>query len=212
MFRSRFTAQLWLLTLTIVPLSAQSDSTTDSLASKSRQPAGVTVVIETSLGNIEAVIDTIHAPVSGRNFLRYVDAGLYQDGRFHRTVTPATQVTQPVKIEVIQAGISPTLRGKGFPAIPLERTSVTSLKHLDGTLSMARSGPDTATSDFFICIGAQPELDFGGKRNADGQGFAAFGLVTNGMEIVRKIQASAAQGETLNPPIGIKRIIRKGSR
>jgi peptidyl-prolyl cis-trans isomerase A (cyclophilin A) len=74
---------------------------------------------------------------------------------------------------------------------------------------MARDGPDTATSDFFICIGDQPSLDFGGKRNADGQGFAAFGRVTAGMDVVRKIQAAPAEGQNLVPPVRILRVSRK---
>ena len=73
---------------------------------------------------------------------------------------------------------------------------------------MARSGPDTATSSFFICIGDQPSLDFGGRRNPDGQGFAAFGRVTRGMEVVRAIQMSPAEGQRLVPPIAILRIVR----
>ena len=71
------------------------------------------------------------------------------------------------------------------------------------------SGPDTATSDFFICIGDQPELDYGGKRNPDGQGFAAFGLVTRGMDVVKKIQQAPAEGQKLTPPVRILRIKRK---
>ena len=94
------------------------------------------------------------------------------------------------------------------PALPLERTRDTGLRHLDGTLSMARAGPDTATSDFFICIGDQPELDFGGKRNPDGQGFAAFGRVTKGMDVVRRIQQAPAEGQTLTPPVSILNIER----
>jgi peptidyl-prolyl cis-trans isomerase A (cyclophilin A) len=85
---------------------------------------------------------------------------------------------------------------------------VTGLRHVDGTLSMARAGPNTATSDFFICVGDQPSLDFGGHRNLDGQGFAAFGKVTNGMDVVKRIQASAAEGQRLTPPITITRIVR----
>jgi peptidyl-prolyl cis-trans isomerase A (cyclophilin A) len=73
---------------------------------------------------------------------------------------------------------------------------------------MARSGPDTATSDFFICIGDQPELDFGGRRNPDGQGFAAFGRVVSGMDVVRRIQQSPADGQRLTPEIKILRIRR----
>ncbi len=132
----------------------------------------VTVVIETSVGTIDAEIDTVHAPVTAANFLKYVDAGYYNGGQFHRTVKPDNQPNNPVKIEVIQAGVkSGTV---DFPPIALERTSVTGILHRDGTISMARNGPDTATSDFFICIGDQPSLDFAGKRNPDGQGFAAF--------------------------------------
>jgi peptidyl-prolyl cis-trans isomerase A (cyclophilin A) len=74
---------------------------------------------------------------------------------------------------------------------------------------MARDGPDTATSDFFICIGDQPSLDFGGKRNPDGQGFAAFGRVVRGMDVVRKIQTAPANGQTLTPPVKILRALRK---
>ena len=96
-----------------------------------------------------------------------------------------------------------------FPPIALERTSAIGLLHRDGTLSMARNEPDTATSDFFICIGDQPSLDFGGKRNPDGQGFAAFGRVVKGMDVVRKIQAAPAQEQTLTPPVRILKISRK---
>jgi peptidyl-prolyl cis-trans isomerase A (cyclophilin A) len=169
--------------------------------------APVFVVIETGLGNIEAEIDVAHAPLSAANFLKYVDAGLYDGGRFHRTVKMDNQPDNAVKIEVVQAGRP--ARTQGFPPVPLERTSATGLSHKDGTLSMARNGPDTATSDFSICIGDQPSLDFAGKRNPDGQGFAAFGRVTHGMDIVRKIQAAPAEGQRLTPPVGILRIRRK---
>jgi peptidyl-prolyl cis-trans isomerase A (cyclophilin A) len=96
-----------------------------------------------------------------------------------------------------------------FPPIKLERTRDTGLAHKDGTISMARDGPDTATSDFFVCIGDQPELDFGGKRNPDGQGFAAFGKVVKGMEVVKKIQAAPAEEQALKPPVKIIKIRRK---
>jgi peptidyl-prolyl cis-trans isomerase A (cyclophilin A) len=96
-----------------------------------------------------------------------------------------------------------------------QRTSVTGLRHVDGALSMARGGPDSAQSSFFICVGDQPSLDFGGKRNADGQGFAVFGRVVSGMDVVKKIHASktgttGAYGtETLNPPIKVTGAARK---
>lgn len=173
------------------------------------QAKPIQIVIETSLGNIDAELDSVHAPIAVRNFLAYVDSGLYANGQFHRTVRADNQPNNSVKITVIQAGQAPARRAEHFPAIELERTSVTGLHHLDGTLSMARSGPNTATSDFFICIGAQPELDFGGKRNADGQGFAAFGRVTRGMAVVRAINTAPADaGQRLTPPITITRIRR----
>jgi len=170
------------------------------------QTRPVSVVIETELGSIEAEIAGDRAPITAQNFLKYVDAGLYDGGSFHRTVKPGNQPDRDVKIEVIQAGRVPG--SAGFPPIPLERTSVTGLSHKDGTLSMARNGPDTASSDFSICIGDQPSLDFGGKRNPDGQGFAAFGRVVKGMDVVRKIQASPASGQRLTPPIRILKITR----
>ena len=178
-------------------------------ASAHAQAGRVRVTIETSLGRIEAELDSARAPGTVTNFLRYVDAHAYEGGRFHRTVTMANQPNNAVKIEVIQAGPAPEKASNAYPPIPLERTSITGLHHEDGALSMARGGPDTATGDFFICIGRQPELDFGGKRNADGQGFAAFGRVTTGMDVVRKIQTSAVEAQRLTPPIMIVGITRR---
>ena len=165
--------------------------------------ASLRVVLQTDKGDIEVELDASKAPSTVANFLRYVDAKHYDGGRFHRTVTPENQPKNKVKIEVIQAGVHPDKSKNDFPPIKLERTRDTGLKHKDGTISMARDGPDTATSDFFICVGDQPELDFGGKRNPDGQGFAAFGRVVKGMDVVRKIQSSPAAGQALTPPVGI---------
>ncbi len=178
-----------------------------SFARKGEPP--VRVVIETSLGAIEVQLEPKKAPVTTANFLRYVDGGFYDGGFFHRTVTPANQPENAVKIEVIQGGIDPSSGKKDFPPVKLERTNVTGLRHLDGTISMARDAPDTATSDFFLCVGAQPSLDYGGARNPDGQGFAAFGHVTKGMDVVRRIQMSPAQGQTLTPPVRILRVRRQ---
>lgn len=163
------------------------------------------VVLETSRGEIEIELDAVHAPVTTANFLRYVASGLYDGGVFHRTVKPDNQPGKNILIEVIQGGIDPTRNKLDGKSIALERTRDTGLKHIDGTISMARDGPDTATSDFFICIGAQPELDFGGKRNPDGQGFAAFGRVVRGMDVVRAIQQSPADGQSLKPAVKIIR-------
>ena len=166
------------------------------------------VVIETEAGEIEVEVDTVRAPTTAANFLKYVDSGFYDGGRFHRTVKPDNQPNNDVKIEVIQAGASAARVRELFPAIPLERTSATKLTHSDGVVSMARAEPDTARDQFFICIGNQPELDFGGKRNRDGQGFAAFGRVVRGMDVVRKIQSAPADGQNLTPPIRIVRARR----
>jgi peptidyl-prolyl cis-trans isomerase A (cyclophilin A) len=173
------------------------------------QSGPVAIVIETELGAIEAEIDAVHAPVTGANFLKYVDAGLFEGGRFYRTVKPDNQPDNAVKIEVVQGGRAPGT--EAFRPIPLERTSVTGLSHKDGNLSMARNGPNTATSDFSICVGDQPSLDFGGKRNPDGQGFAAFGRVTKGMDVVRRMQMQPSSAQRLTPPIRILRISRKTS-
>jgi len=173
-------------------------------------PAAPSIRLTTALGVIEAELYADKAPATVANFLKYVDAGRYTGGQFHRTVTlhPDNQPNNTVKIEVIQGGVNPDFAEKDWPAIALERTRDTGVQHLDGTLSMARAGPDTATSDFFICVGAQPELDFGGKRNPDGQGFAAFGRVTKGLEIVTKIQSASADGQKLTPPVRILKIER----
>ncbi len=172
-------------------------------SSRAQAPPPVRVLFETQLGAITIEVDAARAPVTAANFLRYVDAGFYNGGVFHRTVRLSNQPDKKVKIEVIQAGADPARARSGFPPIPLERTNKTGLAHTDGCVSMARDTPDTATSDFFICIGDQPALDFGGARNPDGQGFAAFGRVIKGMDVVRKIQAAPADAQKLTPPVKI---------
>jgi cyclophilin family peptidyl-prolyl cis-trans isomerase len=166
------------------------------------------VQLLTPLGEIEVELYPAQAPAAVTNFLRYVLEGFYRDGEFFRTVTLENQPTNDVKIQVIQAQADPARQSELFPPIPLERTRDTGLKHLDGTLSMARNGPDTAQDSFSICIGDQPELDFGGKRNPDGQGFTAFGRVVKGMDVVRKIHASPANGQELTPPVRIQGAFR----
>lgn len=165
------------------------------------------VLIRTTLGEITVEVDSVRAPVTSANFLRYVDAGAYRAGHVHRTVRLDNQPDNAVKIEVVQGGAARTDAAR-FSPVALERTNVTGLRHRDGTISMARGGPDTATSDFFFCIGDQPSLDFGGARNADGQGFAAFGQVVSGMAVVRAIQARPSEGQRLTPPVAIVEVVR----
>jgi peptidyl-prolyl cis-trans isomerase A (cyclophilin A) len=161
------------------------------------------VRIETELGKIVVELNTEAAPETARNFLRYVRGGFFDGGSFFRTVTPSNQPNSLVKIQVIQAEVASAREKESYPPIRLERTSETGLRHLNGSLSMARDGPDTAQSSFSICVGDQPELDFGGKRNPDGQGFAAFGRVVEGMEVVQRIHAAPASGQRLNPVVRI---------
>jgi peptidyl-prolyl cis-trans isomerase A (cyclophilin A) len=176
-------------------------------ASGAAQPAPLPrVLIETDLGVIEIELDAARAPRTVANFLRYVDERFFDGTSFYRTVRADNQPDNLIKIEVIQGGADGTR--PAHDPIALEPTSITGLKHLDGTLSMARNGPDTATSEFFICVGPQPELDFGGRRNPDGQGFAAFGRVVRGRDIVTRIHQQAVDRQRLAPPVPIKSLRR----
>jgi peptidyl-prolyl cis-trans isomerase A (cyclophilin A) len=174
-------------------------------AAASKNPV---VLIKTEKGDITVEVDLARAPVTAANFLRYVDGKLYDGSVFHRTVTLDNQPNNAVRIEVIQGG--QLSEEKEFPSIAQETTAATGLKHLDGTISMARGIPGSATSSFFFCIGPQPELDFGGKRNPDGQGFAAFGKVVSGMDVVKAIHVLPAEGQSLKPPVKIISIRRIG--
>ena len=172
-------------------------------------PSKPKVLIQTEMGDIELELDATKAPKTVSNFLHYVHQGFYNDGIFFRTVTMDNQPDDEIRIEVIQAQADPARQQELLPAIELESTEQTTLRHIDGAISMARMEPDTAQDHFFICIGDQKQLDFGGKRNPDGQGFAAFGHVTKGMDVVRKIQNAPANEQTLTPAIRIQRAIRQ---
>ena len=167
------------------------------------------VVVETEMGSFELEVDVDRAPVTAANFLRYVDTGQYEGGSFYRTVHADNQPGDSIRIAVIQAGRNREAATPSFPPIELERTSETGITHRDGTISMARAGPNTATHSFFICIGDQPSLDHGGMRNADGEGFAAFGRVVAGMAVVRAIHEAPYDGQRLTPPVEIVRAYRK---
>ena len=167
----------------------------------------INCLIKTELGNITVELYPSKAPVTVANFLKYVDAHLYDSSSFFRAVTLNNQPKDSVKIEVIQGGNVDS--AKEFAPIPLETTQQTGLHHKDGAISMARGKPATATCSFFICINDQPSLDFAGKRNKDGQGFAAFGKVIKGMEVVKKIQQLyPQQGQYFKPAVKIISITR----
>jgi peptidyl-prolyl cis-trans isomerase A (cyclophilin A) len=166
----------------------------------------VSCIIETSLGSIKIELYPEKAPVTVANFLKYVDQQLYNGTSFFRVCTPENEKDRTIKIQVIQGGDIP--ENKQFAPIQIETTKQTGILHQDGTLSMARDTPNSATCSFFICINDQPELNFAGKRNPDGQGFAAFGKVTTGMKIVREIQAQKEKDQHLINPVEIKSIRR----
>jgi len=168
-----------------------------------------TIIIRSEIGEIYARLDLRRAPVTSLNFLRYVDAGLFDSTCFYRVVRFDNQPKDSVRIEVIQGGRYDN-EDNGFPPIIHETTELTGIRHRNGTVSMARSTPGSATSEFFICVGDQPELDFGGKRNPDRQGFAAFGKVIKGMDVVRQIHATNSSGQYLEKPVLISEIIRAG--
>lgn len=194
--------------LPAIALAAALAHAAGAISAQTPSPSGIVAVrLQTALGDIDLAIDTARAPITAANFLRYVDGGFYDGGRFHRATRPDTY--RPVlpnrpPMEIVQAGPNPEKR-PGFPPIPLERTSVTGITHVSGVISMARGGADSATSDFFIMIDDQPSLDFGGKRFDDAQGAAAFGHVTAGMDVVRRIQQQpvAARQPTADNPLAL---------
>ncbi|MBU2493098.1 MAG: peptidylprolyl isomerase [Bacteroidetes bacterium] len=164
------------------------------------------IVIETEIGDIEVELYLKEAPITAANFLRYVDSSAFVNSFFYRTVTKENQPNNDIKIEVIQGGLYE--EDKMFTPIEHESTEKTGILHKNGVISMARNEPGTATSEFFICIGDQPELDFGGKRNPDGQGFAAFGKVINGIGVVKRIHNWPENKQMLDPKIKINNIYR----
>lgn len=179
-----------------------------------RETVTTNIAFKTSKGDIIIELYNQIAPITVDNFLRHLDGGHYDGSSFYRTVTHQNDNGSP-KIEVIQGGLGDI--DKPFPAISHESTNITKLKHEDGTISMSRGEVNSATSDFFICIGSQQGLDFGGERNNDGQGFAAFGKVIEGMDIVRDINGMPSnkktdneyvKGQMINNPIIIEKAIR----
>ena len=169
------------------------------------------VMITTELGNIEAEIYLDKAPVTAGNFLKYVDSGKYNNlSCFYRVVRPDNQPDKKIKIEVVQGGFYEDSLVEKYQFAPIrhETTEETGIHHKDGVLSMARNTPGTASSEFVICMNDQPELDFNGRRNPDKQGFAAFGKVTKGMDVVREIQKLKDKEQYLEKPVKIISITR----
>jgi peptidyl-prolyl cis-trans isomerase A (cyclophilin A) len=170
-------------------------------------PARPSVILATGAGRITVEVAIEKAPLTGANFLRYVDAQRLDGSRFYRSMRIAPEPLNGL----IQGGLG-GLAVRTFPPVAHESTTQTGLRHLDGTISLAREAPGTARCDFFICIGAVPSLDADPTAPGDNLGFAAFGQVTDGMDVVRRILLSplsptmgegVMKGEMLDPPIPI---------
>jgi peptidyl-prolyl cis-trans isomerase A (cyclophilin A) len=166
--------------------------------------------VDTALGAFVIAVEPAKAPITVANYLAYVDAQQLDGGKVYRIVTPANQTAETKhKIAVVQWGRHQA-DGESAPRPPIahETTAVTGIKHRNGTVSMARLGPGTATAEFFICIGDQPELDFGGRRNPDGQGFAAFGQVVAGQDVVQALYGKGEATQYIQPPIAVRSVRR----
>ncbi len=175
-----------------------------------RQTGNPLVEIQTRLGDILVELYPGQAPLSAARFLSNIDAGYYENSSFYRVLNDGNQPSNAGKAALIQGGMwkSRYKTAERLPGIPHESTQHTNLKHKDGTLSFARQEPGTAKAEFFIVIGDQPGLDYGGTNNPDGQGYAAFGKVIKGLDIVYRIQEQPEYEQTLDPLIPIYKIIR----
>jgi peptidyl-prolyl cis-trans isomerase A (cyclophilin A) len=179
-------------------------------------PDTAIVRLETDAGAIVVQLDGRHAPITTANFLAYVDQHRFDGITFYR----ASRRPRTPGQGFIQGGIrrNPML---ALPPIAHEPTSRTGLRHVDGAISMARLEPGSAMGDFVILSGAEPSMDAGHRRpssgNNDTQGYAAFGRVIEGMDVVRRILAAptvenagagAMRGQMLTQPVRIVRATR----
>jgi peptidyl-prolyl cis-trans isomerase A (cyclophilin A) len=167
----------------------------------------IPVQLTTELGVIELVVNEDRAPASAGYFLADVRNGLYDGASFFRIVTLSNQRTieRSRRIAVIQGGLRHE-REDLPPVIPHETTVLTGLRHLKGTVSLARFAPGAVYHSFFICLRDEPALDFGGERHPDGQGFAAFGRVAEEFEVVERIFGRAEAQDYLENKIRIERV------
>ena len=166
------------------------------------------ILMETELGEIILEVYPDKAPVTAGNFLTYVEENRFEGAVFYRVVRSDNQPADSIRIAVIQGGLYEDNHPAMLPPIAHETTGQTGILHKDGVISMARWHPGSATSEFFICVGEQPELDYDGKRNPDKQGFAAFGKVIDGMDVVHQIHQLPVEGQYLDPTIKILRVSR----
>jgi peptidyl-prolyl cis-trans isomerase A (cyclophilin A) len=198
---SKFSTVLSILFFLQVFISCQSPRPSDG---------SIPVVIETMEGDIHVALYPEKAPKSVTAFLSLVDKGIYKDARFYRVMNMDNQPSNAPKAEFVQGGVwGNGKKIRGLPLIPHETTAETGIRHKSGTISLARLEPGSADSEFFICIDDQPGLDYGGENNPDGQGYAAFGKVTKGMDIVRRIYQKPDSEQYLDKPVLILNIKRE---
>jgi peptidyl-prolyl cis-trans isomerase A (cyclophilin A) len=181
------------------------------LSCKTEKTGNPHIEIQTKQGNIELELFPKQAPKTVAAFLSYIDSGYFFNANFYRVLNLQNQPINAPKTELIQGGIwkSNNQLATHLPGIPHESTEQTGIHHTDGVISLARSAPGTAGAEFFICIGDQRGLDVGGENMADKLGFAAFGKVVKGMNIVMKISQENESDQYFRPPVPIYNIIRK---
>ena len=157
-------------------------------------PGDVLVSLDTSLGAVVIALKARQAPLTTANFLQYVDKKLYDGASFWRSAKSKS----PVDYGLIEGGLQSD-PNKVLPPVAHEPTTQTGLRHVDGTVSLARRAPGTGDSDFFVCVGEAPYLDANPAAEGDNLGFAAFGQVIKGMEVVHKILNLPTPGKATNP-------------
>ena len=169
-----------------------------------------TIKIESGFGDIYVQLFPDKAPKTVAAFLAYVDSGYFKNTNFYRVLKREDQPSNAFKTELIQGGLwkNDYKRQAKIPGIPHESTKETGLKHLRGTISLARAAPGTASTEFFICLSDQPVYDFGGEASPEGLGFAPFGRVVKGMKIVQEIQKQPDSATSFITPIKIYNIER----
>lgn len=192
--RAPLVAVLMLCGLAVPASVAAQTAATPSAPPAQPRPATVRVALQTSEGPIVLELEKDRAPITTRNFLRYIDEKRYDGQTFYRAINMAEN------FGLIQGGATIMKPGqKLIPPIAHEPTTLTGLSHQTGTISMARGALGTARSDFFITVGDMSSLDAHPDKPGDNQGFAAFGHVVEGMDVVLKIMRAP-----INPALGVK--------
>lgn len=199
MYKPKFACMLKIITglIWLALLGACNDANT----------GGNQIVIHTEYGDIQVELFADKSPKTVAAFLKNVDAGVYKGGSFYR-VLKNEDLPKEYNQGLIQGGIFQSKQGTKVPFIEHESPKQTGLSHSDGTISMARTTPGTASSEFFICIGDQPQFDSSSRGQSGGLGYAAFGRVTSGMQVVREIQNGKSTGESFDNPVKIHSIKR----